>query len=38
VRRLEDLSRGEVIAIALANGEARAEVQELLPAAGVQPE
>lgn len=38
VRRLEDLSSGEVIAIVLANGEARAVVQELLPAAGVQPE
>ncbi|QVL53272.1 MAG: exodeoxyribonuclease VII large subunit [Cyanobium sp. M30B3] len=38
VRRLEDLGNGEVIAIALANGEARAVVQELRPTAADQPE
>ena len=38
VRRLDDLSRGERIAIALADGEALALVEELRPRADGQPE
>jgi exodeoxyribonuclease VII large subunit len=38
VRRLGDLNSGERIAIALADGEARAQILELRPLAGGQPE
>ena len=38
VRRLGDLSSGERIAIALADGEARAQILELRPLAGGRPE